>query len=117
MKEKKVVLYNKKEREKKVFSIKMQLIQIDMYQILNDEIKQKIDEYIETGNEYIAEYDLPQYSRKMIINLVNDKNRESYIKLVFKKYTIEDNEKLNQLNKIQEQTFMSDMYKLNNNGR
>lgn len=104
------VPYTKAERESKISKVKIQLMQIDMYHVLTDEAKAGLKEFIDSGKDYCKEINLPQYSRILIINFVNDKNKDSenMFHLKFNKIRIEgvgDEHPINKLNKAQEEMF------------
>lgn len=105
--------YTQQERSDKMFKIKMQLIQLDMEQVLNDEHKKAISEFIKTGKEYNVSVYLPQYSRTMDINLINDKRKQMGISFKFHKIRIpdEDSDKnpINKLNILQEEILQAQM--------
>lgn len=107
MKQKKVVPYTRQERNKKMTAIMFQLISIKLDGYLSDAAKAGIKQFIETGEEYKEVIDMPEFSREMHINLVNDKHKQTYIQLAFKKLIIDDNEKnpISKLNKLQENLF------------
>jgi len=115
--ETKIRPYTKQERERKIFAIRFQLIELNMNHILTDDIKKNIDRFITEGTEYYKEVFLPEYSRLLKINLVNDKNQETYIKLEFQKVRITeegDNNLINKINREHEQEFMQDIYNMKN---
>ena len=101
--------FTEEQRNKKVMSIYMQLMNINILHVLTNEIKSKIDNFIKTGEPYSAILDLPEYSRVLEINFINDMNKqhENYIRLKFKRIRVEgdENNPINKLNKIQEGLF------------
>ena len=104
------VAYTRAERNAKVTKILIQLMQIQMDHVLTDDIRKGLDEFIATGESYIYEHYLPQYSRVMQIHFVNDKNKdkENSINIVFNKIRIEgegDENPINKLNALQEGMF------------
>lgn len=107
MKKCKPVPYTKKEREKKLTAIYFQLMQIDMFDVLTDEVRQYLKSFVNDGIDYNTVIELPEYSRVMVINFVNDKKMDSKngIHLKFKKIRVEDKgteNPINILNKLQE---------------
>ena len=86
----------------------LQLININFYHIISDEVKCKINNFIKNGETYIDEIEFPEYSRIMHINLINNKNEKTFIKLSFKKIRLpeeNDDHPINELNKMQEDLF------------
>jgi hypothetical protein len=76
---------------------------MDIYHFLTEEHRKSIDEFVKNGTEYKTEYEVPGYSRIVDINLVDDKKKQTYINIKFKKLEInEKNNKLVELNKLQE---------------
>lgn len=103
--------YTKEEREKKINKIKLQLMQIDMYHVLQQRHKDALNNFVNNGEEFSEEFDLPLYSRTLVFHLVNDKKKETYINLKFKKIRVpnDDNNPINKLNSIQEQLMEDDL--------
>lgn len=98
--------YTESERNKKILCLTLQMTGIHMDHVLTPEIKQNMNNFIKTGEPYNVIVKLPEYSREMEINLVNDRNQSSHIKFKFIKIRIPDegdNNPINQLNKIQEE--------------
>lgn len=107
-KEKKFIPYTKKERQQKINCIYLQLMNKNIYEIIPKDVKNKINCYIDTGEEYVENIYLEDYGRMLEINLTNNKNinSENMIKLTFKKIIIEGEGKdnpIHKLNKIQEE--------------
>lgn len=106
--------YTKEERERKINLIRIQLLEIDLYRVLGQEHLEKIQEFVTKGTDYYEVIDLPMYSREMIINLINDKRKQTYINLKFKRIRVDeegDDNKINELNKIQEELFENQLRK------
>jgi hypothetical protein len=106
--------YTESERNKKITNIILQLSSMDMTQVLTPEIRTGIQKYIKEGAEYEAELDLPEFARTLQIKLVNDKRRErdTYVKFLFKKIRIEgegDDNPINKLNMLQEEMFQEEL--------
>ena len=103
--------YTKDERERKITLIKLQLVDLNMYSVLTPEVHQSISDFIQSGKECDMEVDLPMYSRILVVHLVNDKKKQTYINLKFKKIRVEgeDNNNINKLNEIQEKMFSDDL--------
>ncbi len=106
----KSIPYTKEEREKKWNKIFMQLMHMEIDHVLTSDVKKNINDFVESGKEYHEEIELPEYSRIMIINFVNDKkkDKENCINLRFKKIRIENegsDNPINELNELQEHMF------------
>lgn len=98
--------YNETERNKKVMLIRMELVEYRMDHVLTPEIMVKINNFIKTGEDYIDTIHLPEYSRKMEIQFINDKKQQSFIRFKFIKIRVEgedDENPINKLNKLQEE--------------
>ena len=107
-KEKTIQLYTESERNNKITKILMQMATLNLDHVITTEIRSHIMEYIKKGKEYCEIIDLPQYSREMVINLFNDKNKQTFINLKFKKIRIDnenDKNPINKLNTLQEDMF------------
>jgi hypothetical protein len=76
---KKVVPYNQRERSAKILNLVFQISDLKMDFVLTPEIKKKFNDFIDTGASYSDCIDLPKLSRQMIINLINDKNQQTFI--------------------------------------
>ena len=90
---KKVIPYTERERNMKVMNFVLQISDLKMERVITPEIKDGFNDFIKLGKDYIDCIDLPKHSRKMIINLVNDKNKQTFINFKFHDFTIDDNEK------------------------
>lgn len=84
-KNKKIKLYTKKEREQKITSILLQIASMDLLNILSDEIKIILQNWIDTGNTIEKDIPLYQFDRIMIIRLYNDKKKTTFINLKYNK--------------------------------
>jgi len=107
-KQKKVVPYTEDERNKKIAKIMLQLITLNVDHVITDEIRENINIFIKTGKEYHTSLELPTYSRTLEVNLVNDKNKGTDMKLLFKKIRVkneDDAHPINKLNILQETLF------------
>ena len=98
--------YTKSDRQRKVTNVMIQLIQVKMDHTLPESAKEKLHNFVNIGEDYIEDIDLPAYSRIMKIHFVNDKNRDSEnsINLIFKRVRVDgdpDNP-INKLNELQE---------------
>lgn len=101
IKEKKPLLMSQKERSDMMFKIKIQLVQMDMDNVLDEQDKQGIYEFIQSGKEYIRTVELPSYSRTMNINLINDKRKKPGIGFKFNKIrVVDENDEENPINKL-----------------
>lgn len=101
--------YTEDERRNKISKIMLQLVTLNMEHVLSEEVTQAIHKFIKTGDDYTTNIDLPTYSRILEISLSNNKQKKTYINLVFKKIRVDDeNNPINELNKLQE-TMFNDM--------
>lgn len=107
-KEKKVIPYTEAERQKKVMALQLSFTKAESDNIITPEIIRKMNNFAKTGESYIENIQIPEFSRELEIHLVNDRNQQSYIKLKFNKIRIPgegDENPINQLNKLQEEIF------------
>ena len=98
--------YTESERNKKLMLIRMQLMDIDMHHLITPEVNDAINDFIKTGREFHKTVDIPEYSRELEVNLINDKRKQTYITLKFKKIVVDGGNMknpINKLNRIQEE--------------
>ena len=76
---KKVVPYNKRERNAKILNFTLQIAELNLSFLLTPEIKQKFNDFATNGTTYIDTIDIPKLSRQMEISLINDKNQKTFI--------------------------------------
>jgi len=65
------------EREKKVNTLKLELAMMDVNFFYPDDFKVGSNNYINKGIDFRAEYPMPQYDRCLIVELFNDKRKQS----------------------------------------
>ena len=65
------------ERRYKVNQIRMQILSLDVNLNLPQEYHDKLVDYIDNGTEFVAEYEITEFNRILIVNLFNDKNKKS----------------------------------------
>jgi hypothetical protein len=80
---KKIQLYTKQERQQKITNMRIELSMLDMDHVITDQIKQSMNNFVETGNTTEIEHPLEQYGRTLIIKLYNDKSLNSFMNLRF----------------------------------
>jgi hypothetical protein len=102
--------YSKKERTDKINNIFMDLLKLGVDGELTDNFKKQIFEFRDNGTAFHAEMEMHGYSRILIANFVNDKNKDkdNRIDIKFKKIRINDesdDHPINKLNIIQESLF------------
>lgn len=104
--------YNESERNKKIVGIMFQLSGKDMTEIITPEIRQAFDKFIKTGESYYTKIYLPEYGRYLEVNLVNNKREATFVKFLFNRIRVdgEEDNPINQLNKIQEEIFQDELY-------
>lgn len=98
--------YTESERNAKMTAITFQMLQMNISHLVTDDLKKHMTEFIKHGTAYQEKIDLPEYSRIMNVNFINDKGQETFIKLAFKKIRVEgegDENPINKLNKLQEE--------------
>lgn len=99
--------YTHEERVKKINNIMIQLMNIKMEHVLTPEVTKGMNEFRDNGMSFHTQVELPEYSRVMIVDFENDKNKDkdNAINFQFKKIRIEGEgaeNPINKLNKMQE---------------
>jgi hypothetical protein len=82
-KNKKPSLYNRAERNAKVLSLIIEYTNSGLPALPNN-IIQKCNKWVETGEEITCFYPIPQYTHDLVIKLVNDKRQQSHFCLKFR---------------------------------
>jgi len=103
--------YTYEERNKKITSILMQLMNMGMDHVLTPEFRQGLFDWRDNGTAFHAELDLPEYSRKLVASFDNDfsKDKDNALNFVFQRVRIQgegDENKVNEINKIQEKLIL-----------
>jgi len=81
--------YTERERHNKIMIIMNDIAKINLSNHVPQEAMSAIVKWANTGEEYHAEFDLTSISRIMKIDFVNDKRKDSGIRITFKKVNIE----------------------------
>jgi hypothetical protein len=66
-------------RSKIVTEFYINLSSLDILDILTDEIRTILNDYVKNGTEYTKNIHIPVYDRTLLIRLYNNKNNKSYI--------------------------------------
>ena len=83
-------LFTKNERHTKVSNIYMQVMMEDMWHVIKQELRDQIQQYVDTGKTVEYELPLPRYSRTLQVRLYNDKSKESFVCFKYNKRVEEE---------------------------
>lgn len=81
IKNKKVTLFTKEERNKTITNIMMQLSMLDIANVVTKDLMKEISDYIENGTTKEIDFPLKEYGRTLVIRLYNDKNLKTFMNL------------------------------------
>ena len=104
-------LYTKEERQAKISAILMQIVTMELSNIINDDIRQLLQKWIDTGETVEKDIPLKQYGRTMLIRLYNDKKITTYINLKHNTINVKDDDgRLNEMQKMTEEGKIEGMH-------
>jgi hypothetical protein len=81
---------NRAERYTKVLEVNVKIIELQLWEYLSDEVKKKMDDYVEKGIDLEVDFPFSNFGRTLEIRMYNTRGQRSYSKLVNTNETLDD---------------------------